>query len=67
MHTPGDPRYDALVSPWNLAVEIRPAAVVDVRTAEDVVEAVRFAAETGSPRACRPPVTARSPASPATS
>ena len=45
VHTPGDPRYDALVSPWNLAVEIRPAAVVDAHTAEDVVEAVRFAAE----------------------
>ena len=43
VHTPGDPRYDALVSPWNLAVEVHPAAVVDARTAEDVVEAVRFA------------------------
>jgi FAD/FMN-containing dehydrogenase len=47
VHTPDDPGYDALVSPWNLAVEIRPAAVVDARTAQDVVAAVRFAAENG--------------------
>ena len=25
VHTPGDPRYDALVSPWNLAVEVHRA------------------------------------------
>ncbi|GAA3163768.1 FAD-binding oxidoreductase [Blastococcus jejuensis] len=43
VHTPDDPRYDELVSPWNLAVPVRPAAVVDARTADDVVEAVRFA------------------------
>jgi hypothetical protein len=47
VHTPGDPQYDALVSPWNLAVEVRPAAVVDARTAEDVAEAVRFAGAHG--------------------
>ena len=47
VHTPGDPRYDALVSPWNLAVAVQPAAVVDARTAEDVVEAVRFAGAHG--------------------
>jgi hypothetical protein len=47
VHVPGDPRYDELVSPWNLAVEIRPAAVVDARTAQDVVEAVRFAGGNG--------------------
>ncbi len=47
VHTPGDPRYDALVSPWNLAVEVRPAAVVDARSAQDVVETVRFAGASG--------------------
>src|SRR3712207_6505383 len=40
---PGDPAYDALVSPWNLAVPVRPAAVLAAETALDVVEAVRFA------------------------
>lgn len=39
----GDADYEALVSPWNLAVPIRPAAVLAARTAQDVVEAVRFA------------------------
>jgi hypothetical protein len=47
LHTPGEPEYDALVSPWNLAVPMRPAAVVAVRTAEDVVAAVRFAGAHG--------------------
>ncbi len=41
---PGDEEYDALVSPWNLAIPVRPAAVVAAKTAQDVVEAVRFAA-----------------------
>jgi hypothetical protein len=45
VHTPGDPGYDALVTPWNLAVPMQPAAVVDARTAADVVAAVRFAGE----------------------
>mgnify|MGYP001444972762 CR=1 FL=1 len=44
---PGDERYDALVSPWNVAVPVRPAAVVAAQTADDVVEAVRFAIEHG--------------------
>jgi hypothetical protein len=43
----GDDAYEALVSPWNLAVEVRPAAVLAARTAQDVVEAVRFAADHG--------------------
>jgi hypothetical protein len=41
---PGDDAYDALVSPWNLAIPVRPAAVVAARSAQDVVEAVRFGA-----------------------
>jgi hypothetical protein len=47
LHTPDEPEYDALVSPWNLAVPMRPAAVVAVRTAEDVAAAVRFAGDHG--------------------
>ncbi len=41
---PGDEAYDALVSPWNVAIPVRPAAVVAAQSAQDVVEAVRFAA-----------------------
>lgn len=44
---PGDTAYDALVSPWNLAVPVRPAAVLAAFDAQDVVEAVRFAARHG--------------------
>ena len=43
----GDADYDALVSPWNLAIPVRPAAVLAARTAQDVVEAVRFAGRHG--------------------
>lgn len=43
VHTPEDPAYAAHVTPWNLAVQLSPAAVVDARTAEDVAGAVRFA------------------------
>src|SRR3712207_5189758 len=45
--THDEPGYDELVSPWNLAVPMRPAAVVAVRTADDVVAAVRFAGDHG--------------------
>jgi hypothetical protein len=44
---PGDPAYDGIVSPWNVAVPVRPAVAVAAETAEDVVEAVRFAARHG--------------------
>ncbi len=47
LHTPDEPEYDALVSAWNLAVPMRPAAVVAVQTAEDVAAAVRFAGDHG--------------------
>jgi hypothetical protein len=40
---PQDPSYQALVTPWNLAIEMHPAAVVAVRNASDVVETIRFA------------------------
>lgn len=41
---PGDDAYDGLVSPWNVAIPVRPAAVLAAQSAQDVVEAVRFAA-----------------------
>ncbi|WP_308123657.1 FAD-binding oxidoreductase [Modestobacter marinus] len=47
VHTPDDPGYGPLVSPWNLAVPVQPAAVVDARTAQDVATAVRFAGAFG--------------------
>jgi FAD/FMN-containing dehydrogenase len=47
LFTPEEPQYDALVSPWNLAVPMRPAAVVAVRTAADVATTVRFAGAHG--------------------
>jgi FAD/FMN-containing dehydrogenase len=47
IHTPDDPEYAALSTPWLLAVPMRPAAVVAVRTAEDVAATVRFARRHG--------------------
>lgn len=43
----GDADYAALVASWNLAIELRPDAVVAAATAQDVVEAVRFAGRHG--------------------
>ena len=45
--SPGDKRYDAFVAPWNDAIPVRPAAVLAAHDAQDVVEAVRFAARYG--------------------
>ena len=45
--SPGEPAYAELVTPWNVAVEMQPAAVVAVRTAEDVAAAVAFARRNG--------------------
>lgn len=47
VHRPDDALYDALVTPWNLAVPMRPAAVVAPRTAHDVAATVRFAGDHG--------------------
>ncbi|MFD2093067.1 FAD-binding oxidoreductase [Blastococcus deserti] len=47
LHTHDEPGFDDIVSPWNLAVAMRPAAVVVARTAQDVVETVRFAGAHG--------------------
>lgn len=40
---PHEPAYEQLVTPWKLAVEMRPAAVVAARSAADVCETVAFA------------------------
>jgi FAD/FMN-containing dehydrogenase len=44
---PGDADYEGARMPWNVAVDQRPAAVVEVADAEDVVAAVRFARDRG--------------------
>ena len=44
---PGDEAYDALVSPWNVAIPVEPVAVLAAQDAQDVVEAVRFAGRHG--------------------
>ena len=44
---PGEDLHTRLATPWNVAVRTSPAAVVEARSAQDVVEAVRFAAVAG--------------------
>ena len=44
---PHEDAYAEHATPWNLAVAMSPAAVVAVRTAEDVVATVRFASDHG--------------------
>lgn len=44
---PHEPAYEELVTPWNLAIEMRPSAVVAVRSAADVAETVAFARRHG--------------------
>jgi hypothetical protein len=43
----GDEAYAAAVLPWNVAVPMHPAAVVEVESAEDVATVVRFAGRRG--------------------
>ncbi|WP_028642451.1 FAD-binding oxidoreductase [Nocardioides sp. URHA0020] len=47
VHLPGDPGYDAARLPWNVAVDQRPAAVAQPRTAAEVATVVRVAAAAG--------------------
>ena len=47
VHLPGDPGYDAARTPWNVAVQQRPAAVAIPRDAADVSAVVRAAAAAG--------------------
>ncbi|MCL4298870.1 MAG: FAD-binding oxidoreductase [Anaerolineae bacterium] len=45
--TPDDPQYDKARQAWNLSVDQRPAMIVIADGVEDVVGAVRFAAQAG--------------------
>lgn len=47
VHLPGDPSYDPARTPWNLAVDQRPAAVALPRTVEQVSAVVCAAAAAG--------------------
>ncbi len=47
VHLPGDPGYDAARTPWNLAVDQRPAAVAVPHSAGEVADVVRAAAAAG--------------------
>ena len=47
VHLPGSAGYDAARTPWNLAVDQRPAAVAVPRTVEQVQDVVRAAAAAG--------------------
>jgi FAD/FMN-containing dehydrogenase len=47
VHLPGDPGYDAARTPWNVAVDLRPAAVAVPRDADDVVAVVHAALDAG--------------------
>ena len=47
VHLPGDPSYDGVRLPWNVAVDQRPAAVVMPTNAEEVAVLVRHAVDLG--------------------
>ncbi len=47
VHLCGDPSYDHVRTPWNLAVDQRPAAVVLPESAREVSQVVRAAASAG--------------------
>lgn len=47
VHAPGDPGYDHVRSAFNLALDLRPAAVVVAESAADVVNTIRFARSAG--------------------
>ncbi|MGH3359337.1 MAG: FAD-binding protein, partial [Nocardioidaceae bacterium] len=49
VHLPGDDTWDDARPAWNLAIDQRPSAVVEVADADDVVAAVRFAKRAGLP------------------
>lgn len=44
---PGDDTYSRLATPWNVAVQTRPVAVVEARNVQDIVASVRYAASAG--------------------
>jgi FAD/FMN-containing dehydrogenase len=50
---PGDPTYDEVRAVWNGEFDKRPAVIARCQKTEDIVEAVRFARESGLPLAVR--------------
>ena len=47
VHLPGDEAYDAARTPWNVAADLRPAAVAVPRNAADVVDVMHAALDAG--------------------
>jgi FAD/FMN-containing dehydrogenase len=47
LHRPGDPGYDDARAPWNLAADLRPAAVAHPGTIAELAEVVRAARDAG--------------------
>src|SRR3954453_20836726 len=47
VHAPGDAGYDEARSAFNLALDLRPAAIVVADSSSDVVNAIRFAQTAG--------------------
>ncbi len=47
LHTPADDTWDAARSPWIVNIDQRPMAVLEVRDADDVIAAVRWAVDHG--------------------
>lgn len=47
VHLPGDEAYDVLRTPWNLAADLRPAAVAVPRSAADVADVMHAALDAG--------------------
>ncbi len=47
LHTPADATWEQARTPWNVHVEQRPMAVLEVHDADDVIAAVRWAGQEG--------------------
>jgi FAD/FMN-containing dehydrogenase len=47
VHLPGDPGYDGARTPWNVAADLRPAAVAVPRHASDVADVMHAALDAG--------------------
>ncbi|HEY0643286.1 MAG TPA: FAD-binding oxidoreductase, partial [Nocardioides sp.] len=47
VHLPGDPTYDVARTPWNVAADLRPAAVAVPRHAADVADVMHAALDAG--------------------
>jgi UDP-N-acetylenolpyruvoylglucosamine reductase len=54
LHTPADPTWDQMRTPWVVNVQQTPLAVLEVASADDVVTAVRWAAAHGRQVSAQP-------------